>query len=51
MAEAAPVYASGRFDEVDHEGTSLSNDEASLRETDFTETSLTSDVKTRMKTR
>ncbi|KAK0436287.1 hypothetical protein EV421DRAFT_1908155 [Armillaria borealis] len=43
MAEAAPLYASGSFDEVDHEGTYLSDDEASLHETDYTETSLTSD--------
>ncbi|SJL02785.1 uncharacterized protein ARMOST_06121 [Armillaria ostoyae] len=43
MAEAAPLYASGSFDKVDHEETYLSDDEAILHETDYTETSLTSD--------
>ncbi|SJL02775.1 uncharacterized protein ARMOST_06111 [Armillaria ostoyae] len=43
MAEAAPFYASGRFDEADHEGAYLSNDDISLDGTDYTETSLTSD--------
>ncbi|KAK0222404.1 hypothetical protein IW262DRAFT_1482460 [Armillaria fumosa] len=41
MAEAAPLYPSGRLDEADHEY--LSNDGTSLHGTDDTESSLTSD--------
>ncbi|KAK0436150.1 hypothetical protein EV421DRAFT_1138929 [Armillaria borealis] len=42
MAEAAPFYPSGRFDEADHEGGYLSHYDTSLHGTD-TESSLTSD--------
>ncbi len=41
MADAAPFYASERFDEVDHEGAYLSSDDISLRGPDYTEASLT----------
>ncbi|PBK65383.1 hypothetical protein ARMSODRAFT_442932 [Armillaria solidipes] len=43
MAEAALSYASGRFDEADHEGAYLSNDDISLDGAVYTEISLTSD--------
>ncbi|PBK61696.1 hypothetical protein ARMSODRAFT_623588 [Armillaria solidipes] len=43
MAEAAPFYPSGRFDEADHEGGYLSHDDTSLHGTDDTESSVTSD--------
>ncbi len=43
MAEAAPFYASGRFDEANHERAYLSSDDSGLHGTDYTETSPTSD--------
>ncbi|KAK0218518.1 hypothetical protein EDD85DRAFT_797655 [Armillaria nabsnona] len=43
MAEAAPFYASGRFDETTHERAYLSSDDSGLHGTDYTDTSLTSE--------
>ncbi|KAK0185367.1 hypothetical protein F5146DRAFT_1069982 [Armillaria mellea] len=43
MAEAAPLYPSGRIDEADHEGRYLGNEDPGLHGTDDTESSMTSD--------
>ncbi|KAK0450456.1 uncharacterized protein EV420DRAFT_735723 [Desarmillaria tabescens] len=43
MTETAPLYASGQFDAVDQEGEYLNVGDISLHETDYMETSLTSD--------